>query len=224
MNGTALPVGPREVRCARCGAVNRIGVYSLRKLPRCGKCRIALPEPVARRMQRRLLAHWRLLAIAVVVGGAIWWKPSFLTGLFKGGPQSAAAKATSEYCARYPQPTTGVLAVYDSVDRVAPLTIKTRAGGKYFVKLENVVSTEVVMTFFIFGGDTLRATVPEGSFVLKYATGDRWCGEGYLFGEDTVTQQADDIFIFDEGRGYTVELIKRKGGNLRTRTIDRGRF
>jgi len=27
-----------------------------------------------------------------------------------------------------------------------------------------------------------------------------------------------------EGSGYTGELIARKGGNLRTRTIDRGQF
>jgi len=80
------------------------------------------------------------------------------------------------------------------------------------------------MTFFILGGDTVRATVPEGSFVLKYATGDRWCGEGMLFGEDTATEQADDIFTFEGRRGYTVELIKRKGGNLRTKTIDRAHF
>jgi len=80
------------------------------------------------------------------------------------------------------------------------------------------------MTFFIVGGETLRVRVPEGSFILKYATGDRWCGEVNLFGEDTTTKQADDIFIFVGGRGYSIELITRKGGNLRTKTIDRSRF
>lgn len=224
MKGAGLPVATQEVRCARCGAINRVGVYGLDKLPLCGKCRTALPEPGARRIQRQLLAHWRLLAIAVLTGGTIWWQPSFLTELFKDRPQSAVAKAAAEYCARYPQPRTGVLAVYDPADRVAPLTIKTRAGEGYFVKLEDVISRGVAMTFFIFGGDTLRTTVPAGSFVIKYATGDRWCGEGFLFGEDTVTEQADDIFFFAEGRGYTVELIERKGGNLRTKTIDRAHF
>jgi hypothetical protein len=80
------------------------------------------------------------------------------------------------------------------------------------------------MTFFIRGGETLRATVSEGSFILKYATGDRWCGESILFGASTATEQADEIFIFDDSHAYTVELIKRSGGNLRTKTIDRDRF
>lgn len=224
MTGVTPPVATREVRCTRCGAINRVGTYSLNKLPRCGKCQTALPEPVARRMQRRLLAHWRLLAVAALVGGAIWWKPPILMELFSGRPQSSAANATAEYCAHYPQPMTGVLAVNDPIDRVAPLTIKTRTGGGYFVKLEDAVSGEMVMTLFIRGGETLRATVPEGSLVLKYAAGDRWCGESILFGADTATNQADEIFIFDDSHAYTVDLIKRRGGNLRTKTIDRDRF
>jgi hypothetical protein len=224
MSGTTLPVPTQEVRCARCGAVNRVGAYSLNKLPRCGKCQTALPEPFGRRVQRQLLAHWQLLTVAALVGGAIWWQPVFLTELFKEREQSPAAKAIAEYCARFPQPATGILAVDDPDDRIAPLTIKTSPGGGYFVKLEESISGNVVMTFFIVGGETLRVRVPEGSFILKYATGDRWCGEANLFGQDTATKQADDIFIFVKSRGYNIELIARKGGNLRTKTIDRSRF
>jgi hypothetical protein len=224
MNGTALPVPTQEIRCARCGALNRVGVYSLDKLPRCGKCQEGLPEPFARRVQRHLRAHWRLLAIAAAVGGGIWWQPAFLTKLFAEREQSPAAKAAAEYCARYPQPATGVLAVYDPADPVVPLTIKTSSGGGYFIKLEDSVSGRLAMTFFVRGGETLHARVPEGSFVLKYATGERWCGEVNLFSGDTTTQQAEKTFIFDEEHEYTVELIVRKGGNLRTKTIDRSRF
>lgn len=55
--------------------------------------------------------------------------------------------------------------------------------------------------------------------MLKYATGDTWCGEGALFGPTTSTNQADRVFEFSETRGYTVELIARKSGNLRTRAM-----
>lgn len=173
MNGSALPVPIREQRCARCGAVNRVGAYSLDKLPMCGKCQTALPEPMAKRIKRKLLAHWLLLTIVALTGWAVWSKPALLTDLFTDRPQSPAEKAAAEYCAHYPQPVTGVQAAYNPDDRVAPLTIKTSAGGGYFIKLEQSISGNPVMTFFVRGGETLRATVPEGSFVLKYATGDR---------------------------------------------------
>lgn len=224
MGGAALPVTTRELRCTRCGAVNRVGAYGLDKLPRCGKCQTALPEPFVRHLQRKMQTHWRWLAIVALAGGTVWWNPTFLKDLFAEREQSPSVKAAAEYCARFPQPVTGVLAVYDPDDRVAPLTIKTSAGGGYFVKLEESISGKVAMTFFITGGETLRVRVPEGSFVLKYAIGDRWCGEANLFGRNTTTKQAEEIFIFGEGSGYTVGLIARKGGNLRTKTIDRSQF
>lgn len=140
------------------------------------------------------------------------------------GGEPSRGEDVSRYCARFPQPATGVQAVYYADERITPLTIKTRAGGGYFVKLVESISGNVAMTFFIVGGETLRARVPEGSFVLKYATGDQWCGAVNLFGSETVTKQAEELFIFTEGGGYTVELIARKGGNLRTKAIDRGQF
>lgn len=159
-----------------------------------------------------------------LAGGAIWWQPIFLMELFAERERLPVAKAATEYCARYSQPATGGLTVYDSDDRVAPLTIKTSAGGGYYVKLEKLISGHAAMTFFVRGGETLQARVPEGSFVLKYAMGDRWCGEVNLFGPSTTTKRADQTFIFEEGRGYTVTLIARKDGNLRTTTISRDQF
>lgn len=224
MGETALPVPTRELRCERCGAVNRVGAYGLDKLPRCGKCQTALPEPLVRHLQRKVRSHWRWVAVVALLAGVLWWNPTFMKDLFAKREQSPAEKAAEEYCARFPQPATGVQAVYDPDDRVAPLTIKTSAGGGYFVKLAESISGKVAMTLFIVGGETLRARVPEGSFVLKYATGERWCGTVNLFGRNTAAQQAEELFIFTEGSGYTVELIARKGGNLRTKAIDRGQF
>lgn len=224
MGGAALPVTTRELRCERCGAVNRVGTYGLDKLPRCGKCQTALPEPLVRRLQRKVQTYWRWIAAVALLAGVVWWNPPFLRDLFAKREQSPAEKAAAEYCAHFPQPATGVQAVYDTDDRVSSLIIKTSAGGGYFVKLMGSISGDVAMTFFIVGGETLRTSVPEGSFVLRYATGDRWCGAVNLFGSETVVKQTEKTFFFDEGRGYTVELIARKGGNLRTKTIDREHF
>lgn len=171
MGEGALPVPTRELRCVRCGAVNRVGAYGLDKLPRCGKCQTALLEPLVRRLQRKVWTHWRWVAVVALLAGVVWWNPTLLRDLFAKREQSPAEKESAEYCSRFPQPTTGVQVVYDPDDRIAPLTIKTRAGGGYFVKLVESIAGNVAMTFFIVGGETLRARVPEGSFVLKYATG-----------------------------------------------------
>jgi hypothetical protein len=58
---------------------------------------------------------------------------------------------------------------------------------------------------------------------MKYASGAVWFGEGALFGAETNYGQAEaklDFFI--EGTqvvGHTVELIPRKGGNLKSTWI-----
>jgi hypothetical protein len=59
-----------------------------------------------------------------------------------------------------------------------------------------------------------------------------WCGGVDLFGPDTIFSEAEDVFSFERtftGDGYTtthwtVELILRPGGNLRTKKITRDAF
>jgi hypothetical protein len=60
--------------------------------------------------------------------------------------------------------------------------------------------------------------------VLKYATGDNWCGDRELFGALTETSKADRIFQFDDDHEYTIELIARRNGNLPTKKISRESF
>ena len=219
-----LPVPTRELRCSNCGSLNRVGTYGIDKLPRCGKCQSGLPEPLGKRLLRRFYASRHLVIIAAGVGAVAIFKPSILTDFL---PDSSTAKpptAAAAGCADVSQPWTGLYASYNPLERVSPLTIKTSPGGSYFVKLEDSVTARPVMTLFLRGGETLKQEVPEGSFVLKYATGDTWCGEQGLFGPTTSTFKASEVFEFSEATGYTVELIARKGGNLRTRTIERGRF
>lgn len=218
-----LPVTTRELRCSNCGSLNRVGTYGIDKLPRCGKCQSGLPESVGKRVLRPLYAFRYLLIIAVAIGGVAVLKPSFLNDLLSDRSTTKATTVVAA-CADYPQPRSGLYAVYDPSERVGLLTLKTSPGGHYYVKLEDSVTARPVMTFYLRGGETFEQDVPEGSYVLKYATGDIWCGERALFGPATSTNQADRIFKFSETRGYTVELISRKGGNLRTRAIDRSQF
>jgi hypothetical protein len=64
--------------------------------------------------------------------------------------------------------------------------------------------------------------MPTGGFVLKYASGWTWCGPVDLFGDQTLYQKADDVFDFNEKSHWEVELIRKRGGNLRTVQIGRG--
>jgi hypothetical protein len=83
------------------------------------------------------------------------------------------------------------------------------------------------------GGSAQAFPVPLGLFTLKYATGERWCSESDYFGEHTVFNVADKTLDFDQQvrpdpDGTTTltsdELIRQRGGNLRTHTIPRSQF
>ena len=102
----------------------------------------------------------------------------------------------------------------------APLKIRTRASdGNYVVKVEDK-STGVMGTFFIRRGGTLETELPTGSYVLKFAMGDKWYGAEHLFGPSTVYSYISEKMYFtiegDTARGHEIELIPQVGGNLKT--------
>jgi len=92
------------------------------------------------------------------------------------------------------------------------------------VKIADAASGRPILSFYVFGGSTFRVEVPAGSFILKYATGDSWCGDRELFGASTEITQTDRIFQFDDDHGYKIDLIRRKDGNLPTKQISRESF
>jgi len=126
-----------------------------------------------------------------------------------------------------PTPYHGRTWANESLSRPAPLTIKTRLGKNYYIKLVSTSGTPVLYAF-IHGGRSADLTAPLGSYRLRYAAGDTWYGPDHLFGPETIYSEADAMFNFTEDytgySGYTVELILQTGGNLSTRTIDASRF
>lgn len=123
----------------------------------------------------------------------------------------------------------GVLEVFTSRERIAPLKIVTPSGGgNYFIKLVEADSGEPVLTAYIDSGGTLELDVPTGSYRIRYAVGDTWYGPSELFGKDTGRFEADDTFDFriegDRVIGHTIELIKQQGGNLDTKSLPAGEF
>jgi len=156
-------------------------------------------------------------AVVAIIGVAVWVSGPTTT-------KPPLPKLVLNACATRPQPNEGVYARYDQSPSVAPLTLRTESGSNYFVKIVDAISGRPILSFFVFGGSTFRVEIPAGSFILKYAMGNNWCGDRELFGASTQIAQTDRIFQFDDDHGYRIDLIQRKNGNLPTKTIGRESF
>lgn len=114
-------------------------------------------------------------------------------------------------------------------DVMAPLKIVPVSGSpNYYVKLVDW-TTQAPMLFFLHrSGEVLSTDVPVGQYELRYASGETWYGEEYLFGPDTGYRKADAQLDFEqEGNkvaGYTIQLIKQIAGNLKEIEITPSEF
>lgn len=218
----------REVRCVnpKCGALNRVPRYSIKRIPECGKCHNQLPENGTIKTLRKL---YRFRGLLIFVAFAC-----FITWVSRDQIREALNPVPA--CIVHAAPRQGVYRWYVDSQDVANFTIKTASGSDYFVKLEDASTAVPVRSFFVRGGSTLSNQVPLGTFILKFATGNSWCNEADLFGSGTTTRQADKLLVFERHvtqdatsimtstSDITVELILQPGGNLRTHTIPRSQF
>lgn len=112
----------------------------------------------------------------------------------------------------------------------APFKVITTAGADYFIKLVDAGTGVEAMALYARGGVPLSVDVPLGRYRLKYAYGRVWRSERHLFGPGQHTQfsQTDKVLEFRQSggyvNGYTIELIRQAGGNMRTFDIERGQF
>lgn len=127
-----------------------------------------------------------------------------------------------------PLPPNGEIHTYTSREGVAPFEIKSAYGGSYLVKLADASTGQPVVSVFVRGGNTVNLDVPLGTYVVKYAAGDKWYGYKHLFGPTTGYSKADETFTFryngNQVSGYTITLYKVRNGNLRTETISANEF
>ena len=65
--------------------------------------------------------------------------------------------------------------------------------------------------------------VPFGTYVVKYASGQKWYGYKHLFGPNTAYNKADSTFAFrregNQIKGFSITLYAVEGGNLSTLPI-----
>ena len=223
------------IQCASCGAQNRIEGFSYSRFPICGKCRASLPEPASIRSLRVAVKYKYWIILGVIIGGTV------MMDQLRSPSRTSPASAKSEYRASSPFPAQAVLAYpvvqvnqgirerFTNAKTIAPFRIVTPAGPEsYYVKLIDAFTGTPAMSFFIFGGQSFEAEVPLGTYRVKYATGETWYGENHLFGPTTRYSEADKTFEFsvqgNQISGYTVELIRQRGGNLHTKSISANQF
>jgi len=127
-------------------------------------------------------------------------------------------------------PSNGSVKRFIGGDAVAPLQIATSSGkvAYYYVKLVDYDSDQDVMAIYIHAGETADVKVPLGSYEIKYAVGNIWYGDGYLFGPKTEYAKTDRWLDFKRTgyvvTGYKVELIMQVNGNLSTHAISKEEF
>jgi hypothetical protein len=221
----------REVRCVNpsCGTLNRVPGYSVRRVPRCGKCQTPLPESAAFAVLRELYRfRWMLVAMPFAAWLA-WaaWESS--TDVGKKAPSPVNTRSAQRPVACTPvEPVTisGISRVYDTSDRprLTEWTINAGGGADYFVKLFEVSTGLPKVAYFVHGGSVTTTDVPVGFFTIKHASGAIWCGERELFGAGTVIQKGTRNISFDEDHTYTLYLTPQRNGNFPTVLIQRSEF
>ena len=112
--------------------------------------------------------------------------------------------------------------------RLAPFEVNTVGRRDYLVKLDDAQDSRRRLTFYVAGGIPFQTTVPIGTYVLKYADGDHWCGPLKLFGGDVVQKSRTDL-VFDYASdgsvsGQTVTLYPVLNGNFATTEVPANQF
>lgn len=224
----------RLIQCMRCGAQNRIQGFSYSRSPICGRCHASLPEPASIRSVRVAGKYKYWIVLGVIICGTVMmdqFRSSSRTALLSTKKESGTYAPSAQTVPEYPAVSVnqGIHQKFTNVESIAPFKIVTPAGPEsYYVKLIDPFTGAPAMSFFIFGGQSFETEVPLGTYRVKYATGETWYGENYLFGSTTRYSEADKTFEFtvqgSQISGYTVELIRQPGGNLHTKSISANQF
>lgn len=100
------------------------------------------------------------------------------------------------------------------------------------IKLESIADPDVYMLLYVRAHETADVPVADGTYLIKYTSGESWYGEEAMFGSKASFTKADDIFEFTVtySGGYvyysdvSVTLYTVVGGNLSTTPIGANDF
>ena len=111
-----------------------------------------------------------------------------------------------------------------NASETAPFRILTSGGDThYFVKLEESGTGRSVLTVFVRSGHQVDMRVPFGTYVVKYASGQKWYGYSICSAPILRTPRRTSTFPFrregNQIKGFSITLYAVEGGNLSTLPI-----
>lgn len=114
---------------------------------------------------------------------------------------------------RLDEPETGILSGGGSGTLV---TLETSGKSVYVKFLDSGGKTAI--TAYIRAGDSLEIQLPQGDYSMRYARGEVWYGQEYLFGPKGVYGQGT-VPVENAGFQHTVKLYTVEEGNLATYAV-----
>jgi hypothetical protein len=127
-----------------------------------------------------------------------------------------------------PLPPNGSLRRETKGEAIARFKISSSGSSHHLVKLEDALTSRPVLTVFVRAGQDVEIKVPLGTYVVKYASGEKWYGYQDRFGPTTSYSKADTNLEFtrqgNQITGYSITLYAVTGGNLSTTGISASDF
>ena len=128
----------------------------------------------------------------------------------------------------YALPDNGMTVVSSGERPVARFAVSAGLDSHYWIKLVDGSTGNPAVALFVRAGDKAEIRVPLGTYVVKYACGQKWYGTTHLFGPDTsYSKVPHPVSFYVEGdmvHGCSLTLHKVVNGNLRTETISASEF
>lgn len=127
-------------------------------------------------------------------------------------------------------PENGTIIINTELNKTCELTIYNQSSN-CLVKMKDINKNDV-FAFFVGSNQTVDISVPEGSYYIYFAYGDKWYGKNYLFGDDTTCSMDESIQTFSvtndgsyiTSTHLTYTLYKVVNGNFSPKNIDVSEF
>jgi hypothetical protein len=118
-------------------------------------------------------------------------------------------------------PESGKVIIGAGAQTSSELTISA-AGYSVYVKLKDQTGKDV-FSFFVRAFDTKTVAVPAGKYYVYFASGSKWYGIKYYFGEETLYSKDNDLSDFSNYT-YTYNLHLVTDGNFSTTPVSQNEF
>jgi hypothetical protein len=111
--------------------------------------------------------------------------------------QSRPKQSFDEPIAKFPDH--GSVITLTAQEPIAPFEVLTKSGQNFLIKLSDAKTGKSVLKLYVVGGEPAKIKVPLGSYEVKFASGETWYGDEFLFGPETRYAKCDKQLSFTSG-------------------------